>query len=616
MIHRFKYLLIFSYIFSSLFGLNGIVQILEDYQKGELTLEESLIYQVARLKSDPILPDRYKNSEPIKCGTPVLKALMENYHKLSPSGKEILSKMGVNFNGLSPTFPRPSDLDLHYDSGIFRFHYTLTGEDAVDLTDDDNDGIPDYINTVDSVFTEVYEMEIDTFSFVEPPSDSWYPYYVDNGGNGLYDIYISKLSPGYYGWVMPESYAFHNSGDNEKSPDITEQNALTSYMEIRNNYNGFQNTEIENIQVTAAHEFFHAIQFGYDGWEKTWLLEATAVWMEDEVFDDVNDYYQYLQIWFNEPNVALDYSPYHNYNPNYNPEFDTGGNSRHWYGSCIFFRYISEHIGDYSLIRTIFENSILYNSYEADYTITTIDEILSKHGSDFKETLQKMAVANRVLSSDPIVGEYSYEEAENYKAYGVELNIEASISIPDSPYAYISDDNLMRYASHYLQINPVNIPIEVTFFPDDLSSSFQVSGILEKKGGEVMVIPIGTSRILPGSDYIDEITISVMADDTKGLTNSYSLVLSKYPEGIVLYPCYPNPFWDTTTFSFYIPHQEQVSLILYDILGRRVDEIVNKEYIKGYNMVSFTHRYLPSGIYIAQIKTGNTIKNQKITLIK
>jgi len=34
---------------------------------------------------------------------------------------------------------------------------------------------------------------------------------------------------------------------------------------MRHNYNGFPNTELEAIQVTAAHEFFHAVQFGYDG---------------------------------------------------------------------------------------------------------------------------------------------------------------------------------------------------------------------------------------------------------------------------------------------------------------------------------------------------------------
>ena len=601
MIHRFKYLLIFSYIFSSLFGLNGNVQILEDYQKGELTLEESLIYQIARLKSDPILPDRYKSSEPIKCGTPVLKALMENYHKLSPSGKEILSKMGVNFNGLFPTFPRPSDLDKHHDSGIFRFHYTLSGNDAVDPADTSNDGIPDYINYVDSAFTKAYETEITTYGFVEPPSDSWYPNYVDNGGNGLYDIYISKLSPGYYGWVMPESYAFHNSGDNEKSPDITEQNALTSYMEIRNNYNGFQNTEIENIQVTAAHEFFHAIQFGYDGWEKTWLLEATAVWMEDEVYDDVNDYYLYLIDWFEEPHLALDLD------------------SDHWYGSCIFFRYITEHLGDFSIIRKIFQNSVNYDSQSNDYSILTIDEILSKHGSDFKETLQKMAVANQVLSSDPIVGEYSYEEAEDYKENGIELRIEESISLSDTTYNYFNDDNLMRYASHYFSVTPVNTTFLVSFSPVDGSSSFQVSSVIQNKSGEISVIPIGTSTIIPGSEEAEQVRIVVVSNDTIGSTNDYTLSLTSevpIPETLTLYSNYPNPFNKTTTFQFFLPLSEPVTLTIFDILGRRADEIYLGNLVEGFNYVTYEGQHISSGVYVAQFKSSNQVESKKITLIK
>ena len=589
MIHRFKYLLLFSYIFSSLFGLNGNDQILEDYQKGELTLEESLIYQVARLKSDPILPDRYKSSEPIKCGTPVLKALMENYHKLSPSGVEILSKMGINFNGLFPTLSRPSGLDLHYDSGIFRFHYTLTGDDAVD---------PDYIDMVDNVFTEVYEMEIDTFSFVEPPSDRWYS---NNGGNGLYDIYISKLNPWYYGWVMHEAYANYNSGDNENSLDITEQNALTSYMEIRNNYDGFPHTEIENIQVTAAHEFFHAIQLGYDGWEKTWLLESTAVWMEDEVYDDVNDYYLYLIDWFEEPHLALDLD------------------SNHWYGSCIFFRYITEHLGDFSIIRKIFQNSVNYDSQSNDYSILTIDEILSKHGSDFKETLQKMAIANRVLSSDPIVGEYSYEEAEDYKENGIELHIEESISLSDTTYNYFNDDNLMRYASHYFSITPVNTPFLVSFSPVDGSSSFQVSSVIQNKSGEISVIPIGTSTIIPGSEDAEQVTIVIVSNDTIGSTNDYTLSLTSkvpIPEKLTLYSNYPNPFNKTTTFQFFLPLSEPVILTIFDILGRRADEIYLRNLIEGFNYFTYEGRHISSGVYVAQLKSSNQVESKKITLIK
>jgi hypothetical protein len=58
------------------------------------------------------------------------------------------------------------------------------------------------------------------------------------------------------------------------------------------------------LQVTVAHEFFHLIQFHYlgdinsipdDQWyPNIWWLEATAVLVEDEVYDEVDDYLYYI----------------------------------------------------------------------------------------------------------------------------------------------------------------------------------------------------------------------------------------------------------------------------------------------------------------------------------
>ena len=42
--------------------------------------------------------------------------------------------------------------------------------------------------------------------------------------------------------------------------------------------------------MTAAHEFFHAIQAAYDWGEDWWLTEGTAAWIKDEVYDDLNEY--------------------------------------------------------------------------------------------------------------------------------------------------------------------------------------------------------------------------------------------------------------------------------------------------------------------------------------
>ena len=56
------------------------------------------------------------------------------------------------------------------------------------------------------------------------------------------------------------------------------------------------------IRVTVAHEFFHAIQYGYTNWDDQWWEENTAVWMEDEVFDQINDYLHYLGATYNDIN--------------------------------------------------------------------------------------------------------------------------------------------------------------------------------------------------------------------------------------------------------------------------------------------------------------------------
>ena len=68
----------------------------------------------------------------------------------------------------------------------------------------------------------------------------------------------------------------------------------SAYCVVDNNFTAaqfFQGTyaPLENLQVTAAHEFFHAVQFAYDAVDDQWFMESTATWMEDEIYDDVND---------------------------------------------------------------------------------------------------------------------------------------------------------------------------------------------------------------------------------------------------------------------------------------------------------------------------------------
>jgi hypothetical protein len=79
---------------------------------------------------------------------------------------------------------------------------------------------------------------------------------------------------------------------------------------------------------------------------------------------------------------------------------------------------------------------------------------------------------------------------------------------------------------------------------------------------------------------------------------------------------YPNPFNPTTTISYTIPLVSQVNLTVYDILGRRVVELVNKEQNPGVYEVKFDASYFASGIYFYRIEAGSYTNTQKMMLLK
>lgn len=80
---------------------------------------------------------------------------------------------------------------------------------------------------------------------------------------------------------------------------------------------------------------------------------------------------------------------------------------------------------------------------------------------------------------------------------------------------------------------------------------------------------------------------------------------------------YPNPFNPTTNITFELNTADVVSIEVFDMLGRRVQEIANDRYAKGSHTVTFTAEGLSSGIYIAQMSTSSGFsKTMKMTLLK
>ena len=448
--------------------------------------------------------------------SPALHEISTQGHALPQNIQNQLTSIGFNFSGtiVNRTLDirsEANDLDQTYDIGIFRFHYTMidTIIHAVDGTDDNSNSIPDYIDLMAETFVHVYNEQINEMGYFRPPGDAWISKYegdYDYGGSDHYDVYVRRLSSSYYGYVQSE-YTAQNTGNNEFSPNVNEQNAFTSYMAMRNNYNGFPNSEIENIQVTAAHEFFHAIQYGYDGYEKPWLLESTAVWMEEEIYDDINDCYQYMYSWFNEPQKSLDH---------------VGGT--HWYGSWIFFEYIDEHLGGSDMIANIFDVGVNTDSQNGDYSHEAIDDALLNIGSSFQEALNGMCIANIVMSSNPgnYAEIYSYEEAEDFPVYEPDIFSTISFSEEDE-FEYVHSTSLNQYASQYIKIN-TDIPVKVTLETlNGTQAEFGLHAVVEYTDNNYEITSDANLFIYNSLYNVENIYVVIVSQDEDSFDFDYSL---------------------------------------------------------------------------------------------
>jgi len=530
-------------------------------------------------------------------------------HSLPEDIKNELRQFGFNFNNSIvnrslDVRTEASGLDETYDSGNFRFHYTTTGSNAISSTDTNSNSIPDYIDVMSETFNTVAEYQLTTLGFSEPPGDGWYPTNNDNGGNGSYDVYIRNAGAGVYGYVQPEDWA-NNSGNNENS-NANEVNAFTSYMVMRHNYNGFPNTLIENIQVTAAHEFFHAVQFGYDGFEESWIFEATSVQMEEMIYDDVNDCYQYMSSWFNSPHQSLNLD-----------------SSNRWYGSFIFFEYVNTHLS-VGAIKAFWEKSITHDSYYGEYSIQTLDEAFQDSGSSFSSMLNGMSIANRIMSSSASISPYYYEEADSYTSTPSTFS---TVSFSAGGNESVTSTNLNANAAQYIKLN-TNDPVSASLTNNDGNNSDLELHAIISFGDSAWTVLSGNPLNVNQNDA-SNIYFVVVSQNPDASNFDYTLTFSdgvasvapEIPNSFSVSNAYPNPFNPQTHFQIELDVPEKVSVFIYDINGRLVKTLINDQlnadrHTLIWNGLDGNGNPAASGTYFVRLKGERQENWQKVTLLK
>ena len=86
------------------------------------------------------------------------------------------------------------------------------------------------------------------------------------------------------------------------------------------------------------------------------------------------------------------------------------------------------------------------------------------------------------------------------------------------------------------------------------------------------------------------------------------------PKEYALSQNFPNPFNPATTIRYDLPFDSKVSLKVYDILGKEVKTLVEKEETAGYKEIKFNGSSLASGVYIYRL-TANNPANQNASFV-
>jgi hypothetical protein len=312
------------------------------YEAGRVNYDEMIALKATLLYEPWNLPDEYRRSAPDKCGTPLAIEIEAALPVLEPDNAAQIRDMRA----------RPV-CDTYYDTANFRIHYDTSGTHTIW-------GWPDtsYRDEIATALEECWTGEVTTLGFRSPPTDGGDP---DGGdGSGLYDVYLQNLT-GLYGYCQG-SYTVPS----------TPRTDCTSFVVIENDYAGFGYPDpADPMRVTVAHEFCHSCQYSHNYSEETWYMECTAMWVEDTLYDSINDYRGFIFYFYNYPYNSLDWN-------------DATG--LRMYGSCVWNFFLSEW-ADPGIVTDIW-----YQCENAGPLFGKMNIVLSSRATTLQEAFKAFAI--------------------------------------------------------------------------------------------------------------------------------------------------------------------------------------------------------------------------------
>ena len=540
----------------------------------------------------------------VRCGTPLLL----EPHPIDPLVAPRVGRRAPRY-ATRPSLPGESILTgglghsytvtptfYNTPAGHFKIWYvTSTGDrpgaGRVNPVDADNSGVPDWVEKCGEYFETAYTFQVDTLGFRPAVEDfQYHSEYVtnggDDGGDARFDVYIEDIAAGIAGYTVPE--------------DVISGRKVPAYVVVDNDYVGVKSTlgeALELLSVTAAHEYFHAVQFGYDFREESFWLEQTAVWMEDQVFDDVNDYLTYLtgfSGFLTQPWVSL-----------------FTANGQHEYGGSIWPLYLSERYGR-SIIRSTWERAETVSAVDA------LDQALAGVGSSLKSAFREFTGWNAFT---------------NVHANPVQFHDEAAlwplVTLKDSTSVYPFSgptDNINRLpqplGANFISFKPnLLLPggLRITF--KGLTGEWGVTVAASGGAGAdtLITMPLtaqqGLVNLHNWGSY-DTILLVVASMNRTGFTYQYefsaeydSTLTDNTPVPSSKIVSFPNPFslsQNATAIQYSVTTSGRVILQVYNVIGQQVRTLLDAarpsgQFVTTWDGRDHNGRPVASGVYLYRL---------------
>lgn len=543
---------------------NPLLQIQTEFEEGKISTDEAILKQIELIKSHD-----HSDIAPVKCGAPLFLMMVNHEHLLSEETK-------TAFNKAFQTPMVAASESFVSASGKFIINYETTGNNAVPSADENNNSVPDYVE------------------WIAEASDFSHEYILDLG---FTDIFTEKSMPFEIRVENGNAYGFVPPG--------------APYIGIENDFVGFpENDDPEGdqkgaVKATIAHELKHVFQFVQNGWtgDPNRWLEMDATLYEEVVYDEVNDYYNYLNS-FGDGNFFR--SPTRTQAPGS-------------YEDIAWALFFEERFGN--TFWTEVWDRIEVQSPSITY-LGAIESVLTDLDASFEEATIENLLWHFASGSTNSTNSFGFDERAFYPSPRLEETfIDLQLTLSDV-------EPLSRFSGKYfefdvLQQNPNRLRIDILPSSSDVQTGLIV--YYNDLTVETLLITSPTADELNFEEtnfswpQIDRLGV-VFFNTSTTASNSVQFQVYDYTSIDISSPelsqNYPNPFNPSTIISVALPVSQQIKLTVYDYLGREIQVLSEGRLPSGINPIQFNATGLASGIYFYRLETDEGVLTKKMTLIK